>query len=246
MRSKRKAVVGVWSRAAVLLVALAAGLWCQQAAVTAKALRLDGFQDWAWDETRSRMFVSTGSKILMVEPETLAIEDTLAAGGIAETIAISPDGQFLYAGVGERAAIERFDLGRKVMDLEIPLNSATGARLAATAMTVVPGEQRSVVVARSTWPLNSSFPLPVYDLALYDGAKQRGDALPGRIGSFHVLADGSIHAVGSVGIQRFAIGAAGISVSRTKPSGLAWPQRRPIRPRDGSTISDARCSGRSG
>lgn len=215
----------MWCRVAVLLMALAVGLMGQPSAVKAKVLRLDGYPDWAWDESRSRMFVSAGSAILMIEPETLEIEDRLFTGGLVEAIAISADGQFLYAGVGERAVIERYDLRSRLKDLEIPLKSVSGAGLAAIAMTVVPGDPRSVVVARSTWPLNATFPTPVYDLALYEEASQRGPAVAGKIGSFHVAPDGSLHGVGSAGLQRFAISTEGILVSRVTPLAPAGPFR---------------------
>src|SRR5690349_18742308 len=77
---------------------------------TSRVLELPQIYDFVWDATRSRLFVSAGSSILMVDPETGSIEETIASGLIATRIAVSDDGQYLYAGIGARGVIHRFEL----------------------------------------------------------------------------------------------------------------------------------------
>src|SRR5581483_3226140 len=52
--------------------------------------------DIVWDETRSRFFASSGTNVLMINPETAKVEDTIPTGNLANQIAVSSDGQYLY------------------------------------------------------------------------------------------------------------------------------------------------------
>ncbi len=203
----------------LLFVACAGWLLCQPAFSQTRAVSIDGYRDAVWDAARSRFFISTGSNILMIDPETAQIEDTIATGGVANRIAVSDDGQFLYAAVGERSVITRYNVERRVFDLEIPLTRPnSSAKLTAAAMVVLPGNPESLLVARSTWPMFSTYPLPIYDLVLYDGAIQRGAPLPLTILALYVdPSDGSIHGVGDSLIHRFLVSGEGAAVDRTTP-----------------------------
>ena len=55
-----------------------------------------GANDIVWNGTRSRFFASSGTNVLMINPETAQIEDTIPIGSWANRIAVSGDGQYLY------------------------------------------------------------------------------------------------------------------------------------------------------
>src|SRR5437016_5806090 len=59
-----------------------------------------GVNDIVWDGTRSRFFASSGTTVLMINPETAQVEDTIDVWSPANRIAVSGDGQYLYVALG--------------------------------------------------------------------------------------------------------------------------------------------------
>ena len=221
----------------VFVVALCARSLCADSdAITPRVLQLPQIYDFVWDATRSRLLVSAGSTIIMVNPETAEIEETIASGLTASRIAISDDGQFLYAAIPSRGVVDRYRLQTHGKDIEIPLGQdSQGRPLTATSIVVLPGQPQSILVARgwynptnpSTIPTNQS-----QDLAIFDGAVQRSGTLSLNVASLHTRpSDGSVYGFGcdAAGVicgsatgfyrgervYRFSVNAGAITVDRS-------------------------------
>src|SRR5207302_1880025 len=76
-----------------------------QNAVT--SLPLTHVSSVAWDATRARFFVGSGSNILVVDPEGGKITDTISVGSKFDQIALSDDGKYVYASVPGSGTIQR-------------------------------------------------------------------------------------------------------------------------------------------
>src|SRR5437016_11182556 len=122
------------------LVFLARSLPADTSSIAPASIALPFVHDFAWDATRSRIWVSSGTSIVLVNPETANVDETLVSGLVAGKIALSGDGQYLYASVGSRASIQRYRLDTHALDLEFFLGvDSQGRNLSAAAIAVLPG-----------------------------------------------------------------------------------------------------------
>ncbi|MCE5307879.1 MAG: hypothetical protein LLG20_09550, partial [Acidobacteriales bacterium] len=79
------------------LLIWAGALLADSATDRIKTLLLGDVRDFIWDATRSRFISSAGTNIAIVNPESAQVEDTFNIGEVADKIAVSDDGQYLYA-----------------------------------------------------------------------------------------------------------------------------------------------------
>lgn len=86
----------------------------------------------AWDQTRSRFFVACGTNVLMVNPETASLEDTIPVGGVANQIAVSDDGQYLYAALFGEGWLNRYRIQNHALDVQIALGMNSGGNTLGT------------------------------------------------------------------------------------------------------------------
>src|SRR5580704_6736175 len=154
--------------------------------ITPKTVHLDSINDMVWDATRSRLFVSTVSRVVIVDPDQGQIVDTLLTGESADRIAVSDDGQYLYAAVSSQDVVQSFVVSSHKLDLEIPLPPANLDQvLSIQTIITLPGEPRSFLIAR--FRADGNFTLPnTNELLLYDDANQRGGRLITDIFSLYV------------------------------------------------------------
>ena len=132
-------------------------------------------RDLQYDSQAGRIYVSTtaGSPTY---PASLAVVDPLTGdvtlcleGGAPDPLALSPDGQYLYAGMDVSGTIQRFVLPGLVPDLQIGLGTeAYPGPYKATHLAVAPGDSAAVAAILS----GANGPEA---LALFDGAAVRPD-----------------------------------------------------------------------
>jgi hypothetical protein len=169
--------------------------------------------DFVWDTTRSRFLISAGTNVLVVDPETGAIESTVALGEAADRIAVSGDGQLLYASVDARGVIKRYRMKDGAFDLEISLGrGANGQYRTPSAIAVVPGQPQAILV---------SFAYQTADLMVYDGTTARPATLPLTISSAYVRpSDHSIYGWGGGRFYVFRVDSQGVAIARSAPAAL--------------------------
>ena len=157
----------------------------------------------------------------MINPETAKVEDTISIGDIADRIAVSDDGQFLYVGIGSRALIKRYQLQSHNIDLQISVGTdAQGRNLMPASMIVLPGQPNSILIARGYWPAVEPplFPIASQDIAVFDGAVQRPQTVALNVSSLYVRpSTGSIYGWGSGQVSGLVVTAAGVSQTWSTP-----------------------------
>src|SRR5437016_2241986 len=79
-----------------------------QAQIPTKSTALPFINDFVWDATRARFFITAGSSILLLDPESGQVEDTMVSGLTAGRIAVSDDGVYLYASIPSKSVIQRY------------------------------------------------------------------------------------------------------------------------------------------
>ena len=133
-----------------------------------------GIRDFVWDATRSRAFVSTQSSIVILNWDSNAIDDTVATGIQADKIAISDDGQFLYASVVAEGTILRYRVSNHQLEQSFRLPSGSALGLA-----VLPGKPNSIVVMVGPSSSLAGSAGAVADfVAIYDDGVQRPNTVP--------------------------------------------------------------------
>jgi hypothetical protein len=204
-----------------LCLAIWANLAADPATITPQMLPLSYVHDMVWNDARARLFLSTGSAVVIVNPETAQIEDTIESGDVAGRIAVSGDGQYLYAAVGARGIIERFNVDSHKQDLTITLGTDNqGHNLTAASMIVLPGLQDSILVAVGAWPAldDDYYAIQSQSVVIYDKTAQRTVSAPVNVSSLYIRrSGGSIYGWGSGGVYRFAINDSGVAVDRSTP-----------------------------
>jgi DNA-binding beta-propeller fold protein YncE len=131
------------------------------------SLTMNG-RDAVWDATRSRFFVSVSAgdpnysaSIVMVNPDTGIVEDSISTGDNPHHLAISADGQYLYVGIDAKATIRRFQLPSHSPDFDIVVGTAGSF---APVFAVLPNQPGSILVANGV------------TLAVFDGQVSRSQA----------------------------------------------------------------------
>jgi uncharacterized protein (TIGR03437 family) len=195
--------------------------------ITALALNLpQGAGPMFWDGTRSRFFASSGTSVLMVNPESAQVEDTIAVGSQTGQLAVSDDGQYLYVVAGGSSydapyTINRYKVQGHSLDLQIPVGLYPGVNgpLGVTAMVVPPGQPSSLVVA-----LSDSM------VTVFDNAVARPSSLSAGLTSLYVrtgddaifgFGDGP-EGFGAPRIWRLAVSKSGVSVAQSVPVNPNW------------------------
>jgi len=186
--------------------------------VATKTLQLPGgIFDFAWDATRSRFFASAGTTIFQIDPETASVESSWALANTASQIAVSADGQFLYASISTLGVIRRYRLNDRTLDLEISLGTGDiSSWPTGVTMVVLPNQPQSILVA-----------IPPGKIVIYDGATPRSNTLALNITSLYVRpSDHALFGWGNGQIFSLTADANGINATRTVPfaayNGFSW------------------------
>src|ERR1700722_6376723 len=85
-------------RWAACLVFCSARVFAAEPSITTKRMTI-GMLDMVWDATRSKLFASAASKVVIIDTDAAKIVDTIATDGTADRIAVSDDGKYLYAAI---------------------------------------------------------------------------------------------------------------------------------------------------
>jgi uncharacterized protein (TIGR03437 family) len=195
--------------------------------------------DIVWDPTRSRFFASSGSSVLVINPESVQVEDSISTGDVAEKIAVSGDGQYLYVSIQSRRVVRRYNVQSRTQDLEFSLGTDRGGeRWWAAALVVLPGQPQAVLVSLFS---SSSLGSGQIDgrVAVFDRGVQRPETVGLIVDSFYVRpSDGSIYGRGrawdgappfdeprlpSHQIYWFNVSATGIAATNSVPIVLDGP-----------------------
>jgi hypothetical protein len=121
----------------------------------------------------------SGPAIVVIDSRTGDTLRTVPTPQVASPLAVSDDGQFLYAGLGTSGNIRRYAIPAMTSDLDFPIGFDQGGQpLEPADIRVAPGNAHTVAVTRtyknvSPWD---------YGLAVYDDGVARastlGDAVP--------------------------------------------------------------------
>lgn len=147
-----------------------------------------GAYDVVADDVRGRLYLSLGGQstyetnsIAVMNPVSGRLLDTLSVGSDPNSLAITPDSEYLYVGIDGASSIRRIRLADRVVDATLRLGrDPRMAPYFARQIFTAPSAPRTVGVARS-FPLDF-FTTPADGVTVFDDATQRGE-VGGRVGS---------------------------------------------------------------
>ena len=178
--------------------------------------------DMVWDSSRSRFWATVGNaplwanSIVLINPDSGAVEDSIAADSAPVHLTVSLDGQYLYVGFDGAGIVRRYHLPGHTSDQEIALgNDPTNFPYRANALAVLPGQPASVLVARAT--VNYQDTSADGSLVVYDDGKPRTVVAQGPAQALIVLPSGGILASGGGIMSSLNADATGVSITQSKP-----------------------------
>ena len=150
--------------------------------------------DLAYSPASGELYVSTdtaatGPAIAVIDPRTGNTLRTVPTTTRAAPLAVSEDGQFLYAGLGTTGNIRRYALPALTSNQEFSIGmDHTGQPLEAYDIRVAPGDARTVAVTRT---YKQSIPRG-YGLAVFDDGVVRPDSIGASTPAAGVQPDGAL------------------------------------------------------
>ncbi len=110
--------------------------------------------DIAWDVLRGTLYMSvsdtaseSANTICAVNLTTGAITAAIAVESTPSGLAISDDGQYLYAALAAAGKIQRYTLPQRTLDLTIPIDPVSESSI---VVQVAPGAPRTIAVSRAS------------------------------------------------------------------------------------------------
>lgn len=139
--------------------------------------------DLAWDATHGKLYVavpssagSNANTISVVDPVTGTITGSQQLSTSPSGLAVSGDGQFLYAVINGANSIQRFILPALTPDIQWSLGAASGSNLLINEVQVEPGAPHTVAVSmQGQYGTNS--------IAVFDDGVERPQAAAGAAGN---------------------------------------------------------------
>lgn len=143
--------------------------------------------DLVYDSVTNKIYASipsengsNGNSIGIINPTTYLLENTIFIGSEPTVLAISDNGQYIYAGFTGTSTIRRFDIATQTAGLQFGLGSdpSFGAYYAQD-IEVMPGNPTTIAVSRrrpSVSPTHGG-------VAIYDNNVMRPTTTPGHSGS---------------------------------------------------------------
>jgi hypothetical protein len=150
--------------------------------------------DLAYNPASGELYVSTdsaatGPAIAVIDPRTGNTLRTVATTQRVAPLAVSEDGQFLYAGLGATGNIRRYALPALASNLEFSIGADhTGQPLEAYDIRIAPGDARTVAVTRL---YKQAVPWG-YGLAVFDDGVARPDTIGASMPAAGVQPDGAL------------------------------------------------------
>lgn len=103
----------------------------------------------AVSEANNRVYVANPIGLLVIDPDTGQIEETISSVNTITSIAVSDDGEIAYLGYAETGTVQSLNLRTGELGAEFSIGiSSEGGVFEAGFMRVVPGTTDQVVVAR--------------------------------------------------------------------------------------------------
>ena len=170
------------------------GITCTNTAFSSIVRTLTPTLDLAYSPVSGELYVSTdtaptGPAIAVIDPRTGNTLRTVPTTTRAAPLAVSEDGQFLYAGLGTTGNIRRYALPALTSDQEFSIGvDHTGQPLEAYDIRVAPGDARTVAVTRL---YKQEFPSG-YGLAVFDDGVMRPDSIGASRPAAGVQPDGAL------------------------------------------------------
>ena len=130
----------------------------------------------AFDSQSQRLYLSvpnsaaTGNTIAVLDPATATIVGQQYAGSNPGILAISDDGQYLYAGIDGSSSVQRFLLPGLATDMTYSLGAGGIGPYFALDLQVAPGASHTTAVTLGAW--NSS-PVAIGGIEIFDDATAR-------------------------------------------------------------------------
>ncbi len=170
------------------------GITCSTEAFSSIVREIVPTLDLAYSPASGELYVSTdtpatGPALAVIDPHTGNTLRTVSTTTRAEPLAVSEDGQFLYAGLGTTGKIRRYALPALTPNQEFSIGADhTGQPLEANDIRVAPGDARTVAVTRvykQTIPWS-------YGLAIFDDGVMRPDTIGTSMPAAGVQPDGAL------------------------------------------------------
>jgi hypothetical protein len=122
-----------------------------------------------------------GNSVVSIGVPTLALGPAIFVGSEPNKVAVSDNGQFVYAGLDGAGAVRRVNVPAQTADLQFSLGSApfSCGKMMVEDMLVLKGSPRAVVIARR----NSSCSPRHEGVIIYDDDVPRPQTTPGHTGS---------------------------------------------------------------
>lgn len=147
-------------------------------------------QDLVWDQTHSLLYIAVPSSdpinpntIVVVDPATTTLKQTIPVAQGPSSIAISDDAQYLYSGFFDQAIVQRYTLPSFGLDLTFASGGHAPSNLVglhgtctfAVGLKVAPGNPQTVAVAEGQQNIE---PPACGGLDIYDNATPRPGYVP--------------------------------------------------------------------
>jgi hypothetical protein len=141
--------------------------------------------DLVWDSKHGVIYASISTLaggdtngILVIDPGTATVVKTVSTGVDPHRLAISDDGQYLYAGIDQNYEIRRFLLPDMTPDITIPLGTdpISSRNYSAHDIQVKPGSPTTIAVSLGIPSLNAAADGGV---VIFDNAVPRATKAPG-------------------------------------------------------------------
>ena len=177
--------------------------------------------DLVYDSVTNKIYASipsangaNGNSIGVINPNTYLLENTIFIGSEPTVLAISDNGQYIYAGFTGTSTIRRFDVSTQTAGLQFSLGSDPffGA-FYAQDIEVMPGNPTTIAVSRRRPNVS-----PTHGgVAIYDNNVMRPTTTPDHTGSNKFEFTGTNSLIGyntestEYGLRRLSINAGGVT-----------------------------------
>ena len=170
-----------------LALLLASGSPGPAAAVNDDTITVDlPASDVIYDPVSGKLFASVlaaggdaANSITVIDPHTGEVGPSVFIGSAPGSLALSGDGQYIYASLATIGAVRRFDIATLEAGPQFYLGNGNHGPYLVEDMEVVPGDPHAVAVAR----MSSGVSPRHAGVAIYGDGVQRTDTTPGHTGS---------------------------------------------------------------
>ncbi|MCA1593526.1 MAG: DUF4214 domain-containing protein [Acidobacteria bacterium] len=179
--------------------------------------------DIVYDRQTQKIYASVpsragadGNSIAEIDPVAGAPVQSFFIGSEPNRLALSDDGQTLYAGLDGAAAIRRFDIASHTAGLQFPVGNGsdgTSSPLLAGVLAVAPGNPNLLAVARVR-PGSSS---PASGVAIFDNGVRRPNTTPDFSSSDSIAFSAAASTLygNAGGLQTMTVDASGVQINNT-------------------------------